>query len=349
MSKSCSACDNLVKSSERKSCTVCDSHYHFQCLRISPENFAKESKTHKASWKCPQCRAAEKRGDNANTPVRQPAAPAQTSSSSPPASSPDLTKLQEYITSSFDRFKSEMLKEVSIKLEAHYKTLTEKTTKIEESINYLSGQYDAVLGKMTTMEKNIKTLEQQRDQLLQENSSIRNRLTYLDAKVEDLETRGRSCNIEIRGIPETDNENLPTIMEKICNLIGMNFDLSEYQTFFRTGKSMPGKVRPIVVIFKSNLRRNDLLRLTKEYNKKCKDQSTRLKTDYLNLNLNSQAFYISEHLTLAAKRLLALSKQAAKKNNYKYCWFSNNKIFVKKQEKSTPIIIKSEDQINKII
>lgn len=122
MSKFCSACEKSLKTCDLKSCTGCDNHYHFQCLRITPENFAKESRAHKASWICPQCRATERRSDNANTPVRQPApagAPSLPAHSSPPASSPsaDFPQLREHIDSSLARLKTEILNEVTLKLE----------------------------------------------------------------------------------------------------------------------------------------------------------------------------------------------------------------------------------------
>lgn len=68
----CNACNKNVLSTDSMSCSDCAEHFHYQCLGIRKANFAEQSKTYKATWKCPTCKTTQKKGgDNTNTPVRQ--------------------------------------------------------------------------------------------------------------------------------------------------------------------------------------------------------------------------------------------------------------------------------------
>lgn len=341
----CGACEKSVRANVLKSCSECDSIFHYQCLRISAENFQKESKVHKDTWKCPTCKGSEKRIDNTNTPVRS--AEVQNSPSSP--SDHVISSLKSYIDECLESFKASLLNEVRLTLNTSNKQLLDKSSDLEKSIKHFSDQYDNLIKSINSIDLEVKSLQKQQELIKIDASTLKNQINLLEAKVDDLEHRNRVCNVEIRGVPEDTSENVAEILEKICSFLKMKYDKADIYTVFRAGRKLsPEKPRPIVVIFKNVFSRNDLIRLAKAYNRDCKDPSTRLKTDYLNLNLKSQPIYISEHLTQKMKAFLVKCKQAATQRNYKYCWCTHGKIFIKKDDNSVPIIITNEDTLLKL-
>lgn len=280
--------------------------------------------------------------DSSNTPVGQ----ATKSASSPQEpDSDDFTRFKKYIDKRFDSFKDTLLKEVRSTLKELNKSVTEKSTSVEASITHFSTQYDNLIQKVTNTEKQVVTVTAKQEQLTKETETIKAQISLLQAKIDDIDQRNRSCNIEIRNIPEEKGEQLLNIIKNIYAIFNKQMDKEEIYTAFRTGKGLnaPSKTRPIIVIFKSFYARSNFLRYAKEYNKNCKEPGMRLKTDFLNLNLVSQPFFVSEHLTARTKMLLSKTKQVAKERDYKYCWHANGKILIKKSDSTKPVLISSED------
>ena len=58
--------------------------------------------------------------------------------------------------------------------------------------------------------------------------------------------------------------------------------------------------------------------------------------------------YINENLTQERKKLLWQTKQRMKKLEIKFLWTMNGKIYVRKDEDSTSVIIQNEEDLNKI-
>lgn len=356
----CEACNDILKIADAKTCSGCKANYHYQCLRISADNFQKESKTYKNSWKCPQCKGKEKKGDN--TPVKpcvseigsknRDTVTDESKPSASTATSSNVSNFQEFKTYIDDRLqiiRDDLLTKLSV-LDENIRQIDKNTSGIELSVNNLSLQYDTLIGKVNKMEIEMSAIKTEQEQLKSENFALRNHVSLLEARIDGIENRSRSCNVEIRGIPETDGEELYAIFERICSFLKLKIDKQDIYTLFRSGKKelSSGRIRPIVVIFKNIFPKSDLLRAAKDFNKSCKNAESRLKTDYLHLNLTSQPVYISEQLSQKLKKLLGKSKEAKKKLNYAQCWCYNNNVYLKKERHSDPIVVKCEEDIIKL-
>ncbi|KAJ2937417.1 hypothetical protein O0L34_g19106 [Tuta absoluta] len=215
----CGACTEVINQSDQKLCSECKQGYHYQCLDITSENFKRESKTYKSSWKCPQCKPKDKRRernsevheDNTGTPkqgvgcvhkkeeLNLDRKDMQTMESL-------MDNLKSYIEERLLVVKKDLVAEMDKSFGDHIKPINQNITSIEESIKTLEKRYDQMITTVNKFEQDMKSIYQQQENIQQENSTLKNQLSLLEAKLEGIEDRSRSCNVEIRGLPETEGE-----------------------------------------------------------------------------------------------------------------------------------------------
>lgn len=102
----------------------------------------------------------------------------------------------------------------------------------------------------------------------------------------------------------------------------------------------PGTVRPIVSEFTSVSTKQNFLAATKSFNKK-RSLQDKLNTSHLGYLDTCSPVYVVEYLP-GSMRKLNLSREFAKANNFKFCWSSNGRILIQKDEQSKAIHIKNE-------
>lgn len=115
--------------------------------------------------------------------------------------------------------------------------------KISAQLSVLNNKYDMLLStvsicseKVTNLEQHVASLDEKYslvEQLHKENTSLKSSLSTLSTKVNDLEQRSRSHNLEICGVIQKDNENLYTILKNIGVAIGCSISISDIDTTHR--------------------------------------------------------------------------------------------------------------------
>lgn len=101
----------------------------------------------------------------------------------------------------------------------------------------------------------------------------------------------------------------------------------EIKDVFRI-KSRDPAARTVVVDFTGILTKEKIIRTYRTANK----DGNRLTTDKLKLSGPSKPIFIYENLSAKMKRLLYLSQDFAKSNDYSHCWISNSKILLRRKE-----------------
>lgn len=74
----------------------------------------------------------------------------------------------------------------------------------------------------------------------------------------------------------------------------------------------------------------------------------KLVTKHIDDKWNNTAIYVNEQMKSTFRHLFFKTRNKAKEVGYKFIWFKNNKIFVKKIEGSMAIHIDDEASISKI-
>lgn len=197
--------------------------------------------------------------------------------------------------------------------------LKDTNSKLSEVVKlqaHLSEKYDelsASLELVNDLKKKVETLEvslEEKDKKIQE----------LQRNLQQNEQYGRRNQIEVGGVTETEGENVEDIVINVARSMQINLSPADIQASHRIlSRTSPP---PIIVEFTNRKAKEALLNNKRKKNLK-DNQGRRI--------------YLNESLTPFYKHLLWQSKNLAREFGLKFCWFKNNKIFIKKDENSKQI------------
>lgn len=153
-------------------------------------------------------------------------------------------------------------------------------------------------------------------------------IAQLKIDMNDLEWRGRRLNLELYGIPKTDNKEL---LNKI-NAVAKKLDVPELTerdvVNVHRLPSKEGKVPGIIVQFSSQNVRDDWFDKRK-ISKRTQDKE-----------------FILESLTKQSQELHWHTREWAKEKNVEYVWHKNRKILIRKKDGERAIHNKSEEDLS---
>lgn len=240
--------------------------------------------------------------------------------------SPFLNQIQNMLDS--------LKKEQDQKFDTLNRTLKEQNAELQRTIEFISTKYDEINMKVVKLEDL--------------NSKNNNYIKQLEDRIDRLEFNSRAASIEIRNIPETSSEtkeSLRDLVTNIGNILHHPLKNEDIHQIYRS-KAKHDTNGSIVVQFTTTQAKESVIRHSKKYN--IKNNSNHLNTSHLKINGPVKLIFISEHLTPKLKQLHYHARQFAKNNNYKYCWVSFGKIYLRKKEGDTKIKINNEEDLNRI-
>lgn len=216
-------------------------------------------------------------------------------------------------------------------------SMIESNNEIKKSLQFLSEEYEDLTSRVKTLEK--------------ENKSQSTRVRELEDKIEHLLKKEVSADIEIRNIPEQDQENLTDIFVKIQEKIGLPLESKTVSKISRS-YAKKGAIKPILVEMSSRQEQANFLNAWKCYCKGTPNTSksnTRkyLKTSELGMGCD-KVIYISERLTPKSKNLFYICREFAKRHTYTYCWTKHGDVYLRKADKQPYIKVKSEHQLQEM-
>ncbi|CAB3244176.1 unnamed protein product [Arctia plantaginis] len=243
--------------------------------------------------------------------------------------------------------------------DAFSKALAEQTSlvaKLVTEVTELKQQNLDIQKSNKEIEKSITTISELYDdmnnkvKLLQ--SECRNYKKYtevLEKTVRDLQYQSRSSTIEIRNVPLKPNESAADLTNIITN-IGSTVDLpispTAIRDVYRASGNSPNKA--IIAELTSVQIKTELISRVRKFNTKHESNDHKLNTQLIGLPGQKHPVYVDEHLCSSVKKLFYLCRQFAKQHDYKFCWSSNGRIFLRKQPGDKQILIKSETTLQEL-
>lgn len=339
MTNSCAACTKAIRAAQSLQCSRCASHYHAVCLNVS--DIRKMSAEARANYICPLCKSNVPKSDN--TPVRAAAsASADTQATSAcvgglkavvspaPCFSPTPDQDQIALIASEIKLMREDMRDMKLEM----KNLSENVaSRLDEvSLKYLELEMrDAKReAELCSLKSTVAELQQQLSSRAQ--SNLKN-------------------EIEISGISEIKDENSLHIIRVTAQKIGIDIDGSDLDYAMRVGPRRPGngeltsglskQPRPLVVRFVHRHKREEFLRAAKT--------RRNLHSADIGIEGQSRKLYFNERLTQENRHLFRSARQGAAEADFKFCWCKNGTIYLRRQEGSPAIAVKSPEDLERIL
>ncbi|KAJ8723721.1 hypothetical protein PYW07_007701 [Mythimna separata] len=307
----CGACEDPL--SDGAHCTVCNRELHFHCAGITETGYRKLG-DRKHTWRCSKCKISA-----SNQP---PVSPRPESES---AILLEIRALAEKLAP------LDFLKEEITVLRAEF-------TDLRLSLSETNKELKDFNAKIRDMEARLKHVEKVQEQV----DILQTRLDKLEDENNTKEQWTRMNNIEIKGIPQSNHENLFDIVGKIGTKIAYPVSKAQINFINRVPTREKDRAKPIIVSFCNRYVKEDFIAAARLLSK-----AAPLTTGQIGLAGN-QRIYVNDHLTLQNKALLSKTKKAAAETDFRYVWVKHSKVHARKDDTSPAIVLKSEKDLIKI-
>lgn len=334
----CSVCDKNVTNRGGANCNgECGAWYHFKCINLSTEE-VNAAKAQLQSWHCPDCEM--------NSTIVE-LEKADSDDHDEDAGSEDKTSRAIQL------------------LQKSVKSLLQEQRRLTAAVEKMAMKLDCFEKAFPKEAKKLQML----DEVIKERDEMKTEIVALTNKVDQVEQDHRDCNVEIKGIPVTPDEDVMTYVKNISNVAGCNISPSDISYVRRLqgprpspasppsssqrpdaaaaaadgAKPAPASQPPFIVVRFNNLAKRD------EFLQKAR-QVRPLNTASIGISREGEPdpIYINEHLTKQRKILLSKVRQFAKDNGYKYVWLQNGTIRMRKMDKSRVYVINNYQDFLKI-
>ena len=168
-------------------------------------------------------------------------------------------------------------------------------------------------------------------------------IKILTAEIEDLnvcmnesEQRSRVNNIEIVGLrmPKETETDESLLIDFSKDILGLTFVADHFQAVHEVPTKRKDQKRVVIAAF-----------VNRKMKKLILDEKEKLRE--FNKN-NEHKIYVNEQLSPINRKIFNLALKRKWESNYKFIWARGGKTYVRKDEKSVPICIRSEKDITKI-
>lgn len=223
--------------------------------------------------------------------------------------------------------KNVVREEVEKAVRKETKSLTDKIDYFQKSVEYYSRKLDEFTTLMEDIKSKSARIEKEHKNLQDKYDLLQRKLEEQTIATEEANQYGRNKNLQIDGIPEGAGEDLASIIEAIGSNIGTAVKKTDIEAIHRVSRHNGNmQKRPIILQFARRSLRDEFLQ---------KSKSKRPSTVCIFKESPAQPIYVNEHMTPYFSSLFhgaRTKKDANDARFFKYVWFKNGKLFVRKSE-----------------
>lgn len=186
-----------------------------------------------------------------------------------------------------------------------------------------------VMEKLETMEQNYNSLCMKFNEQLKTNEKLQAELDTIKKQLNKKEQKELENNLIIQGIPQNENENILQVIDKIgefLNIPSGNF------TAHRIGRDKT-KGSPIKIVFEEKTTKAKWLKTDKKFQLKSSDLGYK----------ETNKVYLNHDLTKTNQELYMAAKKFKQEMGYKYLWFANGNVLLKKEEGAKTLLVESTE------
>lgn len=183
----------------------------------------------------------------------------------------------------------------------------------------------------------INYIKDENEILKAENCKLKNEIMSLDKIMNAFEQKTIENFVEIVGVPDSNNEDCVKTVVSIAASVGIeNLSVSKA---FRINSKDVNRPNKIVAELMSFQNKKTLIQNIKKI---------KLTGKSVNINSKDDKIYINDSLTPYNKNLFYKTRTYARDKGYKYTWFKDSKIFIKKNDHSKAHIIYDNQSLLKL-
>lgn len=323
----CGKCVKTVKISNLKSvqCTdFCKKWYHFSCSLLSNKKLHEIQNTADKKWSCLKCvrerSKLTRRSLTLNIDGLNPIDLNETGSSE----AEDYTSESEVVST----------KEIT------NTDLYKKICEVVSATSSLKKDVSEIKKCLQLFHDRICTLEEENISLKNSNDILEEQIIFLKDQVNNLAQDKLNNDIEINGVPVSENENLNVITSKLFSKLEININKSDTINMYRqqSKHNNSGLPSPIIITFRHNNIKNKIIEAKKDktinFNEICTTTSSSTDSEINEKRL----IYINERLTKNNNYLFKKARDLKRKNKVKFAWVKNGRVLIRKTESSRVII-----------
>nr|XP_034831601.1 uncharacterized protein LOC117988556 [Maniola hyperantus] len=251
-------------------------------------------------------------------------------------------KLNSVLKVHMDGFRSALREDVKMLVRAE----------LDVAIQSLKDDFSCTTDFICAEQKTLKDALDNKTKLIcdleAENTQLRNEVQKINSRLTSMEKISRSHNLELQAVPETKNENVVSLFNKLCEIVNVPLDPLHIHACRRIAKHNPSSNRPrtILVTLSSSLLRDKIISAVHRFNKK--DPKETLNSSLFGFTGETRNIYVAEHLSPEQKLLHATARKVSKDKNYKYVWVKFGNIYMRKNDSTAAILIKNEDTLKNL-
>ena len=247
------------------------------------------------------------------------------------------------------------------------KPISDSIGEMNESMKFLNSSFEEIKSKVGSLEDNLnkvvkdnRFLQQETLRLSDENKKLSNLANGLSKELNDIQQYLRRDCCEITGIPPVQNESTDEIVIKIALLMGLNLNVKEISVSHRLptrGKSYSSRLR---LATRSSGRNVDpalqypriivkfVRRETKDLFYRSRKMLVGKTTKDLGLSrISDNKIYVSESITAKNKELFKECLKFRRKNDFKYIWTNQGRIYLRQNKDSPSKAITSQADLER--
>lgn len=232
------------------------------------------------------------------------------------------------------------------KLEKQMKQQRELITKLTESYDFMSDGFDKLTNEVTKLGKDNIQIKKQVKKLESNGDNLAKRVQQLECHTTKAKQSDNGNHMIITNLPQVaDASTLKSIITQIGEQVEHQIKEEDIIEVYQSENKQQKRHKSYPVIVK--MAKPDLKRKCMLFRKNGKTIDVKAilpNVQQSNANINFHHLIEKEYAELLKK-----AKECAKKKKYKFVWFANSTVLVRKEEQSTIIQIKGESDLKKIV
>lgn len=209
---------------------------------------------------------------------------------------------------------------------------------VKRGMDFINKMFEEFKTEIADVKKELADARAEQQAVRTETCRLIKELNETKMELIDMQQYSRRVNLEIKGIPEVQNEDLLATTTAISASLKVPIKESDIDVVHRVPTKDKTKSN-IIVKFTSRAARDKVLKEAKKL---------RLNTSHLGLP-GTEPIYINEHLCPAKKVLLGCALKAKRDKNWKFTWVSDGKILMRRTDNSRAVHIACMDDLAQVV